>query len=395
MDNKEAYNFWTLAHTFINDHGYRMIQLFENQKELWLEKLENRDAPIIRMLLHNIDWSNAMQRDIEFTAANGENVRKQLNRNKLHMINIYISELPPVDEYEYRLAKPYLFSEGGRTEVSSFLFSKDMYEKEMERLSERLGKKIFIPVQDHSYLDEEVETLKRATLEQAVNRIKDERAILMNSKPFFTYVFIFINAAVFLLEQLNGGSTNSLTLVRFGAKVNDLIYEGEWWRFITPIFLHIGFLHLVMNTLALYYLGVTVERIFGNIRFPFIYLFAGFTGVLASFLFSNSLSVGASGAIYGCFGALLYFGATFPKLFFRTMGTNLFVVLGINLIFSFSAAGIDSAGHIGGLVGGFLAAGIIHFPKKRKLLYQLFFLIVSIVSVYGALTFGFGHSING
>ncbi len=63
--------------------------------------------------------------------------------------------------------------------------------------------------------------------------------------------------------------------------------EGEWWRFITPVFLHIGFLHLAMNTLALYYLGMTVERIFGNVRFLFIYLFAGVTGFIASFIFSQ------------------------------------------------------------------------------------------------------------
>ena len=107
-----------------------------------------------------------------------------------------------------------------------------------------------------------------------------------------------------------------------------------------------------MNTLALYYLGVAVERIFGNVRFIFIYLFAGATGFIASFIFSSVLSAGASGAIYGCFGALLFFSAINPKLFFRTIGLNLFVVLGINLVFSFTASGIDNAGHLGGLAGG-------------------------------------------
>ena len=75
------------------------------------------------------------------------------------------------------------------------------------------------------------------------------------------------------------------TLIKYGAKVNSLIYEGEWWRFITPVFLHIGFLHLVMNTLALYFLGPTVERMYGNIRFLFIYLFAGITGFVGEFYF--------------------------------------------------------------------------------------------------------------
>jgi rhomboid protease GluP len=168
--------------------------------------------------------------------------------------------------------------------------------------------------------------------------------------------------------------------------------DGEWWRFITPVFLHIGFMHLAMNTLALYFLGMEVERIFGNLRFLVIYLFAGVTGFIASFIFSANLSAGASGAIFGCFGALLYFGVIHPKLFFRTMGLNLIVVLGINLMIGFSASGIDNAGHLGGLVGGFLAAGVVHFPKKKKLLVQTLFLIASAALMWGSLSYGFSAS---
>src|SRR4051794_10635469 len=112
MNNTEGYIFWRLAYSFISDHGYRVIQLFENQKELWLEKLENKKAPIIRMLLHDLDWSNAMQRDIEFTAVNGERVRKQIGKNELNVLNIYVSKFPPVDEYKYRLEKPFVFPQG-------------------------------------------------------------------------------------------------------------------------------------------------------------------------------------------------------------------------------------------------------------------------------------------
>jgi rhomboid protease GluP len=121
-------------------------------------------------------------------------------------------------------------------------------------------------------------------------------------------------------------------------------------------------------------------------------LFAGFTGGIASFLFSPNLSAGASGAIFGCFGALLYFGVMYPKLFFRTMGWNIIVVLGINLVFGFSASGIDNSGHLGGLAGGFLAAGITYFPKRKKLLWQLVFLIASISIVYTSLAYGFSTS---
>jgi rhomboid protease GluP len=375
----------------MSDQGYRIIQLFDNQKELWLEKLENKKAPIIRMLLHDLDWSNSMQRDIEFVAMNGERVRKQIGRNQIHVVNIYISQFPPVDEYEYRLTSPYVFPEGNKTTVSSFMFAKGEYENGFQRLSETLNREVNFPIEDH-YSEQDIEEVKKTCLEYALKRAKSEKAILMNGKPVFTYVFIIIQVAIFFWLEMHGGSTNTSTLIKYGAKVNELIYQGEWWRFITPVFLHIGFLHLAMNTLALYFLGVAVERIFGNVRFLFIYLFAGVTGFIASFLFSANLSAGASGAIFGCFGALLYFCVIYPKLFFRTMGANLFVVLALNLVFGFSSSGIDNAGHLGGLAGGFLAAGIMHFPKKTKLWLQLLFLITSIAIVWGSLFYGFSNA---
>ncbi|MEH7121137.1 rhomboid family intramembrane serine protease [Neobacillus vireti] len=388
MNNREGYVFWRLAYSFISDYGYRVVQLFENQKELWLEKLENKKAPIIRMLLHDLDWSNAMQRDIEFTAYNGEKVRKQIGKGKLNVLNIYVSKFPPVDEYEYRLEKPFINPQGNKTTVTSILMTSEDLEKGFKGLSLKLGRDTHLEVED-DYSDQEVEELKKSALNLAINKVKAEREILLGGKPLITYVFIVIQLAVFLWLELNGGSTNTSTLIKYGAKVNALIYQGEWWRLITPVFLHIGFLHLVMNTVALYFLGTAVEGIFGKSRFLFIYLLAGFTGFIASFLFSSNISAGASGAIFGCFGALLYFGVIYPKLFFRTMGMNIMVVLGINLVFGFSASGIDNAGHLGGLAGGFLAAGITHFPKKKKPLLQVTFLIASLAIIWSSLSYGF------
>ncbi|MBV7507477.1 rhomboid family intramembrane serine protease [Bacillus sp. sid0103] len=391
MNNREGFIFWKLAYSLIADHGYRIIQLFENQKELWLEKIENKKAPIIRILYHNLDWSNAMQRDIKFTAANGERVRKQIGRHELNMVNIYVSQFPPVDEYEFRLAKPFVHSDGNKTIVSSILFAEGQYEEGFRLLSERLAAEFSFSINDN-YSEEDFEGVKKAALDYAIKKVQMERAILLNGKPFFTYVFIAIQLAVFFWLQLHGGSTDTSTLIKYGAKVNQLIVEGEWWRLITPVFLHIGFVHLAMNTLALYFLGTEVERIYGSLRFVVIYLFAGVTGFIASFIFSANLSAGASGAIFGCFGALLYFGVIYPKLFFRTMGINLLVVLGINLMVGFSASGIDNAGHLGGLVGGFFAAGIVHLPKKKKLLLQLLFFIASAALLWGSLTYGFSAS---
>ena len=114
-----------------------------------------------------------------------------------------------------------------------------------------------------------------------------------------------------------------------------------------------------------------------------------FYGLLASFVFSENVSAGASGAIFGCFGALLYLGVAYPRLFFRTMGKNVLVLIGINLIFGFTVPGIDNAGHLGGLVGGFLATGAVHFPKQRNIKTQGLFLLGAVIAAAGMLYFGF------
>jgi rhomboid protease GluP len=394
LNNREDYIFWRLAYFFISEQGYRIIQLFENQKELWLERLENKKAPVVRLLRQDFDWSNNLQRDIEFTASNGEKVRKQLGHVELSIVNIYISQFPPVDEYQFRLEQPFIFPQGNKTSVSSVLITRDQYESGFKSLSTIVEREVSFPIHDE-YSEQDVYAQKKATLDFAVQMAKKEKEIFTNGKPFFTYFFMIIQVAVFLLLELQGGSTNTSTLIKFGAKFNPYIYDGEWWRFITPIFLHIGFLHLTMNTLALYFLGPAVERIFGNIRFLFIYLFAGISGVIASFIFSPNISAGASGAIFGCFGALLYFALIYPKLFFRTMGPSVITVLVFNLIFGFTVSIVDNAGHLGGLAGGFLAAGILHFPKKKKPFLQLIFLLVSAAIIYGSLYYGFRHSESG
>ena len=391
LNYREDYVFWRLAHFFISGQGYRIIQLFENQKELWLEKLENKKAPILRLARIDLDWSNSLQRDIEFTASNGEQIRKQIGRGELSVVNIYISQFPPVGDYEYVLQSPFIAPQANKTSVSSVLLTGSQYESGFQVLSERLEREISFPIHDE-YSDQDVMVQKSAALDSAHQMSKKEKEIFSNGKPFFTYLFMIIQVAVFLLLELQGGSTNTSTLIKFGAKFNPYIYEGEWWRFITPIFLHIGFLHLAMNTLALYFLGPAVEKIFGNTRFLFIYLFAGISGVIASFIFSPNISAGASGAIFGCFGALLYFALIYPKLFFRTIGPSVIPVLIFNLIFGFTVSIVDNAGHLGGLAGGFLAAGILHFPKKKKPFLQILFLLLSASILYGSLIYGFQHS---
>lgn len=383
------YLFWRLAHYFVVDHEYRIIAVSQDEHEFWLEKRENKFAPLIRLYRYDLDWSNWLQQDIERTAARGESIRKRIGRGQTEILNVYVSTYPPVDDYEFRIEKPFSHQHMPKTAVRSMIIDQETYEEKLLQLEQ----KFFHPIHMHEWEigANTAETLRNELFSTADRRLKEERSIFEQGKPFFTYIFIAVQIAVFLMMEFVGGSMDTNTLIQFGAKYNPLILEGEWWRFITPMFLHIGILHLIMNTFALYYLGMAVERIYGRFRFFLIYFFAGFAGSVASFLFSPQLSAGASGAIFGCFGALLFFGKTYPKLFARTMGFNILIIIAINLALGFSVPGIDNAAHIGGLVGGFLGAALVHFPRKMKIVSQFSSLVVYAAAAVAMIGYGFNH----
>lgn len=330
----EEYLFWKVTEFLIVKKEYRILQLSQGQGELWLEKTENKNTQLVRLLHYNLDWSNWLLRDLEMIAENGDRIRRRLAKGELKILNLYFSAYPPVDDYEFRIAEPTL-SENGKVTIESILVDRANASEALRKIENRIDGNIEIDLADEFSVDD-IDSIRKNTLSSAVSRAKEEQSIFNYGKPFFTYLFIAVQVLMFLVLEAAGGSTDTSTLIKFGAKFNPLILEGEWWRFFTPIIIHIGMLHLFMNTLALYYLGTMVERLYGNLRFLFIYIFSGFAGVLASFIFSPNLSAGASGAIFGCFGALLYFGVAKPRLFWRTLGLNILIVLGINLAFGFT-----------------------------------------------------------
>jgi rhomboid protease GluP len=167
------------------------------------------------------------------------------------------------------------------------------------------------------------------------------------------------NILIWLAMTARGGSTNPLVLVLFGAKYNPLIVQGQIWRLVTPIFLHIGLMHLAFNSYAIYAIAPQIERFFGMARFLAIYVLSGMYGVFFSFLLSPNLAAGASGAIFGMIGtqaAFLYryrdaFGWRGRRQLYNTLS-----VIAANLILTFTVAGIDIWGHIGGLASGTVLA---------------------------------------
>ncbi len=175
---------------------------------------------------------------------------------------------------------------------------------------------------------------------------------------------ILINSFFLILLSVDGGSLiepTIETLIRWGAKDNIRIAQGEYWRLISPIVLHGGIIHFAFNNWAIYVLGYQIEHILGKRWFLFLYLMAGLSGNIASNLFSLNPSVGASSSLFGLLGVGFYLervvGKRSEKLLGRKAGASIYAsMLIINLIIGFLIPQIDNAAHVGGLVAGIMIA---------------------------------------
>lgn len=379
---KEQYLLWRLAHYFIKEEHYRIITISPSHDEIWLEKEENKERPVIRLLAKNFDWFNALHKDMQKVTFHAESLRKQFSTRQLCVKNIYISSLVPIDEYDFYLDKDYKLNPKQKSSSYSTMLLTTDEQLLQEKIKSLIGD--YLPLPEVEAIDMQmVEGVKAAAVAEAsraANEVKKrfERV----KKPYMTYLFIAICVLMFSLMELVGSSENTETLIDFGAKFNVAIEAGDWYRLITPIFLHIGFLHLLMNVFALYYLGSLVEKLFGHVRYGLVFLLSGVTGVILSYLTNASIAAGASGAIFGLMGALLFFGFNYPKVFLKTIGKDIIIILLLNLAFGFIVPGIDNAGHLGGLIGGFLISAIIGLPQKYEKSYAIGAMLAIVVCLF-------------
>ena len=173
---------------------------------------------------------------------------------------------------------------------------------------------------------------------------------------------IAINALIYILSWIPGIGSQ---VFYYGVGYNALIADGEWWRFLSPVFLHGGFMHLLFNMFSLFLFGPELERLTGKVRFLTIYLLAGLFGSAATYFLQplDYSHVGASGAIFGifgAFGALLYYGRrVMPQL--RQI---ILPIIVISIVMTFLTPNVNATAHIAGLITGFLI-GLSYFHPKR------------------------------
>jgi len=199
--------------------------------------------------------------------------------------------------------------------------------------------------------------------------------ILEPKKPIMTFVFLGIIVLVFFLQFI----INPLELlVNLGVQ-RELVQQGEVYRLITAAFLHLDIIHLLSNAYALFVIGKLSESYFGKWKFTLIYLFSALTGSLLSISMGDGFSIGASGAIFGLLGSLLYFGYHYRVYFGNVLLRQIIPVIVLNLAIGFMVESVDNFAHIGGLIGGLLISKAVGVNSKDKRSDKINGIILSII----------------
>jgi membrane associated rhomboid family serine protease len=197
------------------------------------------------------------------------------------------------------------------------------------------------------------------SVQRGVQRPLARRGFVLPTEAIVTRVLVAVNVIIYLITVAQGSGLNDPggSLFEKWALFGPAVHHGDWWRLITSAFLHGSVLHIVFNMLALWWLGAPVEMALGRVRFLGLYLASGLAGAAGALIANpNSVTVGASGAIFGLLGAglILEWRAT------GNIAGNYLILILVNLAISFTpGTNISVGGHIGGLIGGIVCTAII------------------------------------
>jgi membrane associated rhomboid family serine protease len=208
----------------------------------------------------------------------------------------------------------------------------------------------------------------------------EQRRVLMgtrfNAQPLWTYIFLGVIAAVFFGQMALGGVSGRIDpIAQWGAAIKSQLQDGEFWRIVTPIFIHFGIVHFLFNMVALFSFGVELERLYGQVRYILIFFLTGIFGNLLTMFMDMGdrpvIAAGASGSLFGLLGAMIAF-------YYRNRDTlgwfgnqnlrSLLFVAGLNVLITFSIPGIGIWAHMGGLASGFFLGYFLSpFQIKRTI----------------------------
>lgn len=350
--NKKDVITMKLLHYFITEQNYSPVVLHGAQNEIWLENMHS-EYKIVRIVSGYIHNNEQLEFDTFKTRKIVKNIkRKTLNIN-MPVLSIFIDL---GDNVSLNKEKDIDFvSINNIKDIKKY----DFLYKYFPNIDKKLkftekGMNLFLKI---------TEDINKKNMEEA-KRVDE---LFKPKTPVVTYTLIAINILIFLLGIIFNMQD---TLINLFANYGPLVTENhQYYRLFTSMFMHANFLHIAFNMYALYLLGSQAEGFFGKTKFLTIYILSGLSGSLLSILLNQgAVSVGASGAIFGILGALLYFGFNYRVYLGNTLIKEILPIILINLAFGFAITGVDNYAHIGGLVGGLttaMATGFITRTDKQ------------------------------
>lgn len=326
-----------LLHYFITEKNYSPIILQGAEDEIWLENLEG-DYEIVRIVSNYIHNDEQLDFDLFKTKKIVSKIKKKTFSFHMDVLTIYtdLGENAHLDKVQ-KMDCLYLYDEG---DLEKYPFVQNHFPDILKKLTfSEEGLQLFIKITNDI---------------NQKNKVEAEKAedIFKRKKPIITYGLIALNILLYVVPIVLGSYDSLINrFCLYGPYIRD--YQ-EYYRLITGGFLHGDIFHLLFNCYALYVIGSQLEGFMGKSKYIIIYLFSMLMGSLMSITFSDYASIGASGAIFGLMGSLLYFGYHYRIYLGSTLKGQIIPLILVNLLYGAVVSGIDNFAHIGGLIGGLL-----------------------------------------
>lgn len=339
-----------LLHYFITEQNYSPVVLHGAKNEIWLENMQG-DYKIVRIVSNYIHNNEQLNFDILKTRKIVKTIKKKTFNVNMNVLSIFVDLGDNVTLHDEKNMDLVYLEDEGDLKKYDFLY-KYFPDIDKKLTFTEKGMNLFLKITDD---------INNKNMVEAEKTDK----IFKPKTPYVTYALIGINVLIFLFGFL---LNQSELLVNLFANYAPLVKDGQYYRLFTSMFVHVDVLHILFNMYALYILGAQAESFFGKGKYLLIYVLSGISGSLLSILLNqNAASIGASGAIFGVMGALLYFGYNYRTYLGNTLVKELVPIIIINLAFGFMMTGVDNYAHIGGLVGGFLVAKALGIETKSNL----------------------------
>lgn len=352
-----------LLHYFITEKNYNPIILQGVENEIWLENLSS-ECQIVRIVSGYIHNNEQFGFDKFKTQRIVKKIKKKTLSININVLSIFVNL---GDNVKFEEPVPNLF------------WVKATDENELEK-NQIIKKKFPDLPKKLIYNEKGVELFMKITKDINKHNQEDSKKVERVFKPKFptiTYAILAINIIIFVIPLLYGQS--EAMVAQFCVHGPSIRY-GHYYRLFTGLFLHGSIFHLIFNSYALYVIGSQIESFLGKFKFAVIYLVGGVMGSLFSITFNgNAASIGASGAIFGLMGALVYFGYHYRVYLGNVIKSQIIPLIVFNLVLGFVMSGVDNSAHIGGLIGGTLATVALGIKDKSTNFERMNGLITTII----------------